>query len=509
MLTRQLSYTFLSKSIGACAWASLFLRWALLLLCAEFGVEVWLVLANSHIEDLQAASPDEMLFIEVVNSGSPWGFAAGYGPVFWLLTYSIFHFLPIDNAVIVGRVLFIVLKYTSWLVFSLVMLNSSKKSAALFLWVALITPGYFFFGKIISPEYLLLFFATISMCFLYKDAAKFGSNFFCSLFFASLAAATKITAAPMIVIIYIFGLLCPIYFYRDIKASLRNGFYGLSILVLFWGPLVFYCGLTSSIAQINDALSIVPPSEFNFEVLKLAWFRDMSTWDQIMLGGIGVDFLPIFFLFVVSMFCTAAFAKGAYLTSTLSIAFCAFISSAIMLFVTIVHQSTYSWYIFLPFQLMLISSVILFENQENEIYAFIFVALLALFFTHDAERIFSRLRFKYNSNEQVESNAKVMGKIQQYLLTNVPCARNGHLDILVPYNGRELNVLPMRVSLNHRITNKWNLPDFLVLNKKLYSNGLTPLTELVVKEDFKSFVKLEDFDMLQLYVNKNISCLHF
>jgi 4-amino-4-deoxy-L-arabinose transferase-like glycosyltransferase len=161
------------------------------LLAAEFAAETWLMLQHVDLAAMQASAPDEMLFIEKAPLQSGWSFLAGYGPPFWLLVKAIFGHLSFDVAVPLARGLFIAMKYASWLILFGILFKRDARAAVLFLFVMLVTPGYFFFGKIISPEYMLLLLSALSLWCLQQDKSSYGAGYAGALFFACLATATK------------------------------------------------------------------------------------------------------------------------------------------------------------------------------------------------------------------------------------------------------------------------------------------------------------------------------
>lgn len=151
----------------------------------------------------------------------------------------------------------------------------------------LVTPGYFFFGKIISPEYMLLLLSALSLWCLHQDKSSYGAGYAGALFFACLATATKVSAAPLLAVMYAASIVRPLLARQGWKVAVRNGLLGGSLMAVFWLGLVWLCGPQKAWQQMSDALSIVPPTQLNLQVLREVWSRDAVTWDQIMVGGAG------------------------------------------------------------------------------------------------------------------------------------------------------------------------------------------------------------------------------
>jgi hypothetical protein len=219
----------------------------ILLLVFCFILEVYLITEHHSFPDLHASSPDEAAFLEWAG---PTGFHFGsaYGPVFWSFLSLIMRFFPQEYLILVARILFASMKYIAWLLVAFSFVDSklpvsslkaqTRESQSLsleinyvapilFLFCLLTTPGYFFFGKIISPEYMLMLFPALTFFFLYKDRLRFGRNYFFAIFFAMMTAATKLSGWPFMFIIAAYG---PIYLF--VKGN---------IFYLFFGCLCFLC----------------------------------------------------------------------------------------------------------------------------------------------------------------------------------------------------------------------------------------------------------------------------
>ncbi len=463
------------------------------------------MLQNCDLAAMQASAPDELLFIEHATPASRWSFLAGYGPPFWLLINAIFGTLTFDVAVPMARGLFIVMKYAAWLLLFGIVLKRNARAAVLFLFLVLLTPGYFFFGKIISPEYLLLLLSALCLWCLDRDKAAFGPAYLAALLFASLATATKVSAAPLLVVTCAASIVYPLWAGHGVQTAVRHGLKAGALLASFWLPLAWLCSPPKAWAQLSHALSIVPPVQFNRNVLWEAWSRDAVTWDQIMVGGLGKDFVAICGVSMIAAVITLT-AHRRQEGHGQGLAWLALLSGGLMLTQAATHQSAYAWYVFLPLQMLAFGACLVLATQaSSKGIALCSVIVLLCFAIHDARRIDTRLRYKLQSNAMVSSSRMEMAALESALKVEHPCANIGHADILIPLPSP--SVIPMRTSLNHRTTGQWREPDFLVLNERSMiapmHSGLATLVEL---EAFNNFEFRKRVGGLGLYVRKNLGC---
>lgn len=478
---------------------------AVSLLVLELAVEIWLMLQNCSLAAMQASAPDEMLFIEASRHEPSWSFLAGYGPPFWLLFNAFFTNLPFDMAVPLARGFFIAMKYAAWLILFCILLKRDARTAVLFLLLLLLTPGYFFFGKIISPEYLLLLLSALCLGSLHLDRAAFGPAYLGALLFASLATATKVSAAPLLLAVYAAAFVHPWWAGQGARAALRNGLKGGGLLALFWLVMAWLCGPEKSWAQLSHALSIVPPTQVNSDVLRDAWSRDVMTWDQIMVGGLGTDFSAACLVSLTSLAMAVAWlrqSKG----DARSLAWLALLSGGFMLLQAASHRSAYAWYVFLPVQLLAFGACLALASLGHRAGIMVCALIVLICFTaHDARRIEARVRHKAQNNAMVTSSMADMVALESLLSAEHPCARLGHADILVP--SMSPYVMSMRTSLNHRSTGRWVEPDFLVLNpRSMVAPDHSGLAMLVELDAFKHFVLHREVGGLGLYIRRNLGC---
>jgi len=480
------------------------------LFIAVFSMEVSLVLQQSSISDLHAASPDEALFIEVVRDRGIWHFSSGNGPVFWGAVYAILNIAPLGHEISFSRIVFIIFKYAAWLLVTYYFYRERGKAIGLLLFfVLLTTPGYLFFGKIVSPEYLLLFLGGITVYFLLRDSNRIGREYYLATILAFLATITKITAFPLMIGVLIYGLFMPLLQEgRDLKECFIRAVNSVCIIVVAWGIVLYLCGIESSWLNISEILSIAPSFQFDGR-LGLSWYRDEITWDQISVGGIGIDFLPT--LLIVMILFSALFyqkERSQVFHSNSSIA-CVLFFTVFAMFVPILFRGmAFGWYLFLPAFLFVIALFSLLPNDKHAVLFFGIILILVLFVNHGWDRMQERIELKRSNNIQLVSNKQSMNDVMTYVSKTLGCARTANLDILVPnitIHGFPA-IFPARIALNQKARGVWSIPDILIVNGKLDQTMRSPLKNFIIQDELEKFEHLATFDSLLLYAQKSLSC---
>lgn len=476
----------------------------MLLLACAWLAETWLMLQHVDVAAMQASAPDEMLFIEVSARTTAWGFVAGYGPVFWLLVQSLFKHLPFDTAVIVGRVLFISFKYGGWLILFRMIQVRHPRVATLFLVLASLTPGYYFFGKVISPEYPMLFLGAMTLAALVRDQARFGRWYLAALLCASLAVSTKISAAPLLLLVASASLIHPVVARGDWRLALGNSVRAGLALLAFWGAMALLCDPSRSLTQIREALSIIPSASLGQGVWRAAWHRQDTSWDQILMGGLGTDFLAatsVCALAALSMLVNARRIPSVQWPAIC----CAWAAGLAMLLQAIVHQVAFAWYLFLPLQLCMVGAALMLIHAPARVVGLCAATLVALAVAHDGPRLAKHLAFAHENNRIVAEARRVMPAMTATLNGRFPCARTGHADILVPSDDARL--IPMRESLRLRSTGAWQAPDVIVLNtRSMQAPSQSGLVELVEQQSFQGYRLAHRENALALYVSPDLHC---
>ena len=72
------------------------------LLFTEYLIEVLLTIDKSSFNELQAAVPDEALFLEIAGNGGG-HFGLAYGPFFWSTLRGLTLLIPADHTIMISR----------------------------------------------------------------------------------------------------------------------------------------------------------------------------------------------------------------------------------------------------------------------------------------------------------------------------------------------------------------------------------------------------------------------
>ncbi len=478
------------------------LQIGLLLLAVMFLYETWLVVAMHSQADLQAGSPDESLMIDCLpKHGLLFGFLAAYGPFFWGILSALNAIIPATYQIFVLRIIFVLFKYIAWLILLRELCRGQNFwRASVFLLALMTTPGYLFFGKIIAPEYLLFLPTSLCFAFLLQDRARFGSHYLWALVCAALTTATKISAAPITFCVVAYGLLYPLFIpdarsrYRSI---IRNTLLVLILLALATLSLV---NIHDSVDQIRAVAAIIPEARYNVDALTLAWNRTEMTWDRILVGGLSDDFLPL--IIVTMILPLALIVRKMLAKDNGAILLAIVLSGVLMLISAISHGLAFSWYVFIPMYLLAFAALMSLPSQQmDRLYIGLYVVLLVVFAVQGAHRMHERISLKINNNHQLARHALTMQKVVQYFSNEVPCARTGNLDLLVPQipSSSAIVFTPARLSLNPKTP-----PDVLVVNRQLDEHMML---QFALKGDLSQYREIQQIGPLSLYARTNLSCL--
>jgi hypothetical protein len=484
----------------------MFFPLSLLIVLSLYCLEVYLLTQHIDLIYLQAASPDEMLLYEIaVQQSNGWNFGAGYGPTFWLIMDVVTKNLNAPHAIATLKIIFVSLKYFGALFIACTVFKNDEFKKTFFLLVFVLTPGYLFFGKVISPEYLILFLVAISISFLYLGRKTISWKYYVGLIFMVLAFITKISVLPALVLIFFYALLVAFTTYRTKKAILTT----VNLLIVVISTNLFFLimsGFWNSINTIITALSIVPNTSINSNIFHLAYFRNELTWDQIKLGGIGIDFLSISLIFIISIILRLVYLyRINYNYKKMSFLILLVLVSLSSILLPTIRQVAFSWYLFFPIEILLVTAILMIpKTRLNYIIVFSFYCLILFF--HDAKRGVENVEFYVEKNQELTSTKHYINALNDHLNEQKKCMLNGNLDILVPNINNDILVLPMRVSLNHVSREIWIEPDYLVINRNLEKNGTTPLLQHVIKDSISNYTYIRDFGTLGLYINNNPSC---
>ena len=430
-------------------------RVALILAFLSFAIESFVVSRVDSVLELENTSPDEAVFLNGVEpyrefllsldpSKNQIGMSGGYGLTFWLLLALLDIITPGSWSFqfAVTRLIFLSAKYAAF-VLSAYTVRSVRgdKVASLFLMVVMISPGYWFYGKIISPEYLLLLLTATSIWFLIRDRNKFGRNFSIAVIFGVLTAYTKISMLPLVALVVGYGLLHKLQAMWNRQEQQANGLlWGVAGGVLITGIVVYLSGGVAPIlADMRGALLIAAPLEFTMERVRHSYEKNMLTWDQIEMVGIRHGFLPIVslsFYCLIGNLAVLARWRDKIIPSPASYASWLIFLVAILLAINPIFREQVSWYLFTPLFLILLSSCLLIpEFRYSQVIVIVFGVVIAL---DSVPKIYQSVQFKLNKDRQARHVLHNSGKIDALIMERCPSATLVHVDILIPL------LLPLR-----------------------------------------------------------------
>jgi len=249
---------------------------------------VWILITGHIFLNSSALIADEYWYISFVkNKSIPEIFAIGnqfgYGQIFWLLLGALINFFGIW----LTRLFFLLLYISSPLLLMSIAKTEGAKAGIFFLWIS--TTMAWWYGKIISPEIIIIFLTCLSLVWLHKG------RILPVVILLALACSIKLSIVP-------FCLLVPFFIWRKFTAekgsvikALRPSFrVGLIALALFavtfliFNPLLFQ-GVDTFFKGYNlptVGTSAVPE---NFEVAKSrvaqSFFAMRWGWDGVPLPG--------------------------------------------------------------------------------------------------------------------------------------------------------------------------------------------------------------------------------
>ncbi len=475
-----------------------------------WGTELFLVLRPSDLASLHAGSPDEALFLDTVTTNYIFHFSSGNGPLFWGLLVYFRDMAPKGFEIAIIRVAFVSLKYIAFYMGAAALGRVwGRASAALFLFVSLSVPGYFFFGKIISPEYLLLFTMSATICLAALDGGLLGWMYRAALVCAFLSVMAKVSMLPFALCFPGYGvaqafLNAPSH---QVKRAVKEAGLAFLLYAALTGLVFFLCPLDTSLQQIRDIMAIVPPLKFSMENVLLAWRRDEVTWDQIAVAGLRVDFLPA----AAAMFWSLVFGVGAIArrdkTPRILLGGVLFVAAALMAVNSVFHSMALSWYLFGPCFLFIAACALLLPPRMPVVTLATFLVFVLVFAFSGAPHLIKHAAFKQGTDRQLIENAEKMKAITAFLAQNYPCAQTGLLDILVPTdaenakNPSTARIMPARLGLMRIVQNHSVYPDFLVVNRGVVE-GRSPLIQYIIKDALAQYDKLQSWGALDLYLQK-------
>jgi hypothetical protein len=466
--------------------------------------ELLLVSKYTGWADIQASVPDEAMFIEIAKGGFA-HFGLGYGPIFWGSLVLILKLSPMQWAVLVARVVFVLLKYAAFAIVTRTFWQKDQKLAAtVFLTVMLGAPGFLFLGKIISPEYELLFWAALLIKALIEDQGQLGLHYLWAIFYAFLATLTKLSGLPLLFILVFFGL---IFGFLDARNDQTKSYMQLvarfaGLLAMLGLAMYFFPWQRSIFTDISETFrQVIPPLVLNVDAVKFSWQYDGVTWDQIKQGGIHKDFMPILALAIAATILLTMLAKEKNSRPGLAI----FLAAVAITLSTIFHNMGHTWYLFLPALLFAAAGAQLAGSYGKRVQLTV-LAIVMLAVSTSSPRLQERVEFKLANNREMsmaEADAHVMVAAAR---NRFPCIRSANFDVLIPWQLNDPDFLPMRIALEEKLNKSYVPADLLAVNAGLPSAARSPLLQFVVGDGISAYRLLSSTKRVDMYIRKDVQC---
>ena len=482
------------------------LGWALFAIVVSSAfVELRLVLANGRWVDIQAAVPDEALFIEIAKNGFA-HYGLLYGPLFWGPLELLLWLSPDCWEGGVARACYEGAKYATigvlarWLWTG----QDQKLAATAFVLAIIASPGFMFLGKIISPEYELLLWSGLSVKSLVDDRGQLGRKYLLAVFLAAIATLTKLNGLTLLGIVIVYGIVRSCFCgYKNASTPLfRLVSKVLVLLSVLAACLSVLTWPTNLFADIRLAYTLlVPPLSIDTESIALAWSFDGVTWDQVKLGGIQRDFLPAFTLGALATLLIIPLGFKGKQSATWAI----YLAALAAMLSAVFHHMGHTWYLFLPMFLFAVSGALVIANYDITVQALAVVVVL-LASVASLPRLDDRLAYKRDSNRAMLAKEDDAAKFVQQALQQFPCIASANFAVMIPWVGHQKNFIPMRTALANKSSGNYVLPDLLVLNTKLPSDMASPLKQLIIKNEIDLYQTLGYTDHVSVYVLSSLTC---
>lgn len=387
-------------------------------------IEIWALLGARTEIQLIGTVPDEYIFMEkiislrdsicnlnvndVISFGTPYG----YGYIYWLLMALIgipFSFLNYSNLVLLYRLLGILFKAIAlYCLYKGISYKTSKLQGILAIVLILSMPAFWFYGKVISPEFIILGLISLSMLFLIKDDLQFKKQYYISVLFFSLAIGMKIILLPL-------GIIYPIYLLikRNDK-TIKN--FILTPLIILPLYLVFNITLVTSIGRnifiqwlkFNSGNTQKP----SFENIKNFYLFNNITWDRILNAGVKLDYLNVYLVigFIIILLISVYKKNKNVLLIPFGVSFTVY--SIFILSTQIQH----SWYFLVP-ALMFVYFIFLNDHKDNIIQGF-FIIMIIIVLIVNFPRIIEKYDYRMKINQEIQDNSEVGLLVQDYIKQN-------------------------------------------------------------------------------------------
>lgn len=325
-----------------------------------FLFEASLISYRNNEAILQATSSDEALFLlEAVNLYLKFfktldpnilhiGFPGPYGHPFWLLLASVMkgaEFAALQ-VVLVTTLLFLSLKYVAVMFWRETLAFRMDGDCANMLAMALlVSPGLFFYGKIISPEFQTLALVSAGIYFVTRAIINGRAISWLGLFLFFLATYTKLSNLPFFAAAWLATVIIA-YRKRGTAYALRLLF--ISILIFITATLLACAAAGGLSVTVNSILILpTPPAIFRIDHL---WQNLTNvppyTWDQVKLTPLSTAF-PILYIAVGAVFLGTILQRRLPSSLAESPLLWILLASAFATLILLLAKSlNYTWYLF-------------------------------------------------------------------------------------------------------------------------------------------------------------------
>lgn len=327
-------------------------------LIALFTLEIHLLGYRESIGILRSGAPDEALFFDVsanyMKSFISWdaslfpqGFPGPYGHPFWFLMVALLGIANLLdlNSVLLAYNVFLSLKYLSCYFWKKTFEERYDYfQSSIFSLTLLLSPGLFFYGKVISPEYMLMLVFSIGTYYIAKK--KYNIALSCAL----LGTYIKILYAPY------FLIASTVVIARDSWKFDRLDLTFVVALLLSCLAIIMAGG---PIVVLNSILALpTPPLQFDFEFWWDSFFgAPIFSWDQILLLR-PADAFPIFLILApIAVITFMLRLRGIVADHFGLLGF--LVGSALLIFLLTSKGMIFSWYSFVPLVVAVVSAIFL------------------------------------------------------------------------------------------------------------------------------------------------------
>lgn len=464
-------------------------------------------------EQLLASIHDEYMFMEMIINIQKMilnndlvgltrlGLHFGYGSLFWSL-YAIiglpFSLYSFAAQVFALRLLSSVLKCGSILLLFTVLYEKSWAYAMLGVAFLMTLPGFYFYGKVISPTYLQMFLLTLSLFYLFKREEPSLEQFMSSLIPAICSVFVLINSSVFLIPLGIYAL----YKYRGqttrkivIKYSCV-----LAVITALSNILVLSTeGLQKTIVDFSVISTWTRPTRLSN--LKDWYVFKGITWDGIILEGIQHGYLNIFGLTFITSAVVWSFIQHKDTKSALF-----FTTGAVLIFFTALKMPHGPWYMMNPMYYTLFIALYAISKLRWNIP--IMCALFLFSLSTNLSYIVYKIGHRDSMNKIISKNTLLSNEIHEYLVAHglanknilidhyIPLRTNGNITSIGYYGiGRFVNIDQAKEHLS--------LVDLVLVNKEKKYSTIQSETKIMMIINSKSglFQRYKEFPESVLYKN--------